>query len=67
MLKLVNDRTLALNTIAGGCVGWVNEARADDVRLVSLWRHDSVKARLPRQYRADLIREASAAIMRGNS
>jgi hypothetical protein len=67
MLKLVNDRTLVLDTIAGGGVVWVNEARADDVRLASLWRHDSVKAALPRQYRAALINEASEAMMRGNS
>lgn len=65
MLKLVNDRTLGLETIAGGGVAWVNEARADDVRLASLWRHDSVKTNLPRQYRAALINEASEA-MRGN-
>jgi hypothetical protein len=66
MLKLVNDQTLALNTIVGGGVAWVNEARADDVRLASLWHHRSVKAALPRQYRAALINEASEA-MRGNS
>jgi hypothetical protein len=67
MLKLVNDRTLVVDTIVGGGVVWVNEARADDVRLASLWRHDSVKARLPRQYRVALINEASEAMMRGNS
>ena len=67
MLKLVDDRTLALGTIVGGGVVWVNEAHGDDVRLASLWRHDSVKARLPRQYRVALINEASEAMMRGNS
>ena len=67
MLKLVNDRTLALETIAGGGVEWVNEARADDARRASLWHHTSVKARLPRQYRASLINEAPAVMMRGNS
>jgi hypothetical protein len=67
MLKLVNDRTLVVDTIVGGGVRWVNEARADDTRLASLWRHDSVKANLPRQYRAALINEASEAMMRGKS
>jgi hypothetical protein len=67
MLKLLNDRTSVSETIAGGGVVWVNEARADDVRLASLWRHDSVKAALARQFRAELISEASAAMMRGNS
>jgi hypothetical protein len=66
MLKLVNDRTLVLETIAGGGVAWVNEARIA-ARLASLWHHDSVKANLPRQYRAALINEASEAMMRGNS
>jgi hypothetical protein len=63
VLKLVNDRTLIFDTIAGGAV---NEARSD-ARLASLWRHDSVKTSLPRQYRAALINEASEAMMRGNS
>jgi hypothetical protein len=66
VLKLVNDRTLIFDTIAGGAVAWENEARSD-VGLASLWHHDSVKTALPREYRAGLIREASEAMMRGSS
>lgn len=67
MLKLVNDRTLALDTIVGGGVVWVNEAHGDDVRLASLWRHDSAKARLPRGVRVSYLREASSRIVGGDA
>lgn len=64
MLKVVDDRMSAFETIAGGGgVRWVSGAREDDTRLASLWHHDSVKAALPRQYRAELIREASSRIV----
>jgi hypothetical protein len=33
-----------------------------DVRLDALWRHDSVKAALPREYRIALIAEASRRV-----
>lgn len=66
MLKLVNDRTLVLNTIVGGGVVWVNEARSD-VRLASLWRHDSAKASLPRETRVSYLREASSRIVGGGT
>jgi hypothetical protein len=45
-------------TIAGAAV-----LEPYDVRLDALWRHDSVKAALPRQYRAALINEASRRVM----
>ena len=63
MLKLVDDRTVVLDTIVGG--GVVNEARADDVRLASLWHHESAKARLPRETRVSYLREASSRIVAG--
>ena len=44
----------ACNTIAGSTV-----REPYDVRLDALWRHDSVKAALPREYRVELLRQAS--------
>jgi hypothetical protein len=67
MLVLVNNQMLVLDTIAGGGVRWANEARADDTRLASLWHHASVKTALPREYRAELIREASRFVVEGNA
>lgn len=60
MLKLCDDKTLAVGTIAGSPV-----LEPFDVRLGSLWHHDSVKAKWPRAYRAALISEASRRVMRG--
>jgi len=58
MLKLCNHATFGVGTIAGGPV-----MEPCDVRLAALWRHDSVKATLPREVRADLIREASRFVI----
>jgi hypothetical protein len=38
-----------------------------DVRLDALWHHRSVKARWPREVRADLIREASRYVTQGGA
>jgi hypothetical protein len=54
MLRLCDHNTLAADTIAGGPV-----QEPYDVRLDALWNHRSVKASLPRAYRAELINEAS--------
>jgi hypothetical protein len=56
VLKLCDDKTLAVDTIAGGVV---NEPC--DVRIGSLWHHQSVTASWPREYRAALIDEASSS------
>src|SRR5215216_893472 len=60
MLKLCDDNTIAVDTIAGGAV-----REPYDVRLDALWHHGSVKAALPRQYRIPLIAEASRAVVQG--
>ena len=58
MLKLCNDATPAVGTIAGGAV---HEPR--DLRLDALWNHESAKAVLPRDIRASLIRDASRQVL----
>jgi hypothetical protein len=62
MLRLCDHKTLAAGTIAGGAV-----REPYDVRLDALWHHGSVKASMPRQVRAALIREASRYITRGEA
>ena len=59
MLKLCDDDTVAVGTIAGGVV-----RELYDVRLDALWHHDSVTTALPRQYRVALINEASRYVTR---
>jgi hypothetical protein len=61
MLKPCDHATLAAGTIAGGAV-----SEPYDVWLGALWHHSSVKARLPREYRAALINEASRLVMQGD-
>lgn len=53
------ENDVSIGTIAGGAVH-----EPFDVRLGSLWHHDSVKASWPREYRAALINEASRAIVK---
>jgi hypothetical protein len=60
MLKLCTPDTRATGTIAGGAV-----SEPYDVRLDALWHHASVKASLPRKYRAELISEASRYVVEG--
>jgi hypothetical protein len=60
MLKLCDDKTLAAGTIAGGAV-----REPYDVRLDALWHHGSVTVVLPREVRADLIREAARHVTGG--
>jgi hypothetical protein len=62
MLKLCDDKTLAAGTIAGGAV-----SEPYDVRIDALWRHDSVKAALPREYRIALLNEASRHVVGGDA
>jgi hypothetical protein len=59
VLKLCDPSTVATGTIAGGAVH-----EPYDVRIAALWRHDSVKAKWPREYRASVISEASDMVIR---
>jgi hypothetical protein len=62
MLKLCDHATLAVGTIAGGAVH-----EPYNVWLDALWHHSSAKARLPREYGAALINEASCLVVQGDA
>jgi hypothetical protein len=56
-LKLCDNNTIAVGTVAGGAV-----QEPFDVRLAALWQHDGAVSYLQREYRVSLINEASKSI-----